>query len=199
MNDDTTDPITTVETTVARELPAGGEVTVEVRVTAPANSLHAAYALNAAAAAADTGLRATDTTHPAHRTPDQCGRTFVHARHETTRGWCAGLDGTEGDSAQPSLLDRDAEPEAVEVPVSRSGVVWAPFLPGRPFAVGRPCPDCKHNTVLGIHLLTEDGRHQHTRYVCTHWPSPAGSELGFSSSCGWQGWTIPDTEETPDA
>lgn len=25
----------------------------------------------------------------------QCGRTFIHQAHDTTAGWCSGLDGAE--------------------------------------------------------------------------------------------------------
>lgn len=35
----------------------------------------------------------------------QCGRTYVHRRHEHTGGWCAGLDGTEA-PVPPGLIDR---------------------------------------------------------------------------------------------
>lgn len=62
--------------------------TVEVTIKAPHP---ASVLLNAAALAADYGLRAIDKDHPAHA-PAQCGRTFVHALHQTTEGWCPGLD-----------------------------------------------------------------------------------------------------------
>lgn len=66
------------------------ETVIDVTITAP--GLHPAHMLNAAAVAADSGLRAVSKTHPAHRSA-QCGRTFPHLPHETTAGRCAGLDG----------------------------------------------------------------------------------------------------------
>lgn len=65
------------------------ETVIDVTITSAAH--HTAYLLNAAAVAADEGLRAVSLTHPAHR-PDQCGRTRPHAAHETTEGRCAGLE-----------------------------------------------------------------------------------------------------------
>lgn len=82
-------------------------VEVTVHATGPH---HAAVLLNAAAYGADQTLRALDMTHPAHTHPDQCGRTFVHLPHQTTGGWCAGLDGTE--AREPDLFtEADEEPE----------------------------------------------------------------------------------------
>jgi hypothetical protein len=54
--------------------------------------------------------------------PNQCGRTFIHGRHETTEGWCAGLDGTEvsradasADYASPAIPPglEDTDPDAI--------------------------------------------------------------------------------------
>lgn len=76
--------------------PALPDDVVEVSISA---ALPAAVLVNAAAHAADQGLRAIDPNHPAHRLA-QCSRTFMHAGHDTTEGWCNGLDGTEAAQAQ---------------------------------------------------------------------------------------------------
>ena len=91
----TEQPSVTVTVTDPHPPLLNGEVlhtTVEVTVTSPNG--HPAHLLNAAAVAADTGLRAVSATHPAHRVA-QCGRTIVHRAHDTTGGRCPGLDGTE--------------------------------------------------------------------------------------------------------
>ena len=38
--------------------------------------------------------------------------------------------------------------------------------------------------MFGYYLLTPEGKHQHTHYVCTSWPHPG-------DRCGWHGWTVP--------
>jgi hypothetical protein len=56
---------------------------------------------------------------------------------------------------------------------------------------GYPCPNCgQSDTVLGYYFASEDGKHQHTRYVCTFWRSglDAGGYMQHNP-CGWSGWT----------
>lgn len=53
------------------------------------------------------------------------------------------------------------------------------------FAVDSPCPDCGNKSILGYLLLNENGRHKHTRYICTFWGS------GNPVRCGWHDWVIP--------
>lgn len=53
-----------------------------------------------------------------------------------------------------------------------------------------PCPRCGNRHILYYLLTDEQGRHQHTHYVCTFWGS------GRQAACGWHGWTVP-TETVP--
>lgn len=56
-----------------------------------------------------------------------------------------------------------------------------------------PCPNCgQPDTLMGYYLASEDGRHQHTRYICTYWPIAPRTDDGpwvETKPCGWSGWT----------
>lgn len=49
-------------------------------------------------------------------------------------------------------------------------------MTGRTFDVDVPCPSCARPSLVGVLLVDQDGRHQHTLYVCTLF------------GCRWQGY-----------
>lgn len=56
------------------------------------------------------------------------------------------------------------------------------------------CPNCKQTgTIMGHYLADENGRHSHTRYLCTFWRSGIKPDLSGSTHepCGWSGWRVP--------
>lgn len=56
---------------------------------------------------------------------------------------------------------------------------------------GYPCPKCGNDTVLGFYYRQEQGRHQHTHYVCQFWGSGGTAD---ENRCGWHGWVIPTAD-----
>lgn len=51
-----------------------------------------------------------------------------------------------------------------------------------------PCPKCGAFDVVGFLLVTAEGAHQHTRYICTRW------NVGEREACGWEGWVVPEND-----
>ena len=60
------------------------------------------------------------------------------------------------------------------------------------------CPRCGQKRILAYLLVNEDGGHEHTRYVCTFWPSNKGlaaMDPNRLPRCGWEGWTVPASDQ----
>lgn len=51
-----------------------------------------------------------------------------------------------------------------------------------------PCPVCGHRTVIGMLLVNEHGKHMHTLYQCTYWPTGG---RGDAARCHWTGYAVP--------
>lgn len=56
-----------------------------------------------------------------------------------------------------------------------------------------PCPECRNMTLIGYLLVDEEGKHMHTKYVCTFWPTGVRQNRPYvnTNPCGWSGWTVP--------
>lgn len=120
-------PSVTMTVTHPQQIGDEGDVVdsvIDVSIAAPE---HSAILVNAAAVAADTALRAVDRTHPAHRGPDQCARTYQHLSHDTQNGRCPGLDGTEAARAQ--YEERLAAEGSLLTGIGGPGLTWADRLP----------------------------------------------------------------------
>lgn len=97
---------------------------------------------------------------------------------ECSCGWRSlGLDAKEARAAKERHL-KDSKPKPHEVKQPGDTFrLWNPYL----------CPECESESLFEFYYADEEGRHQHTGYICTFWP--AGGE-----KCGWQGWTVPEKE-----
>lgn len=62
------------------------------------------------------------------------------------------------------------------------------------FKLELPCPDCGNRRLIGYAFLDQEGRHQHTHYICTWWPSYGAAA---TQRCGWHGWTVRRAEDSP--
>lgn len=60
------------------------------------------------------------------------------------------------------------------------------------FDVDLPCPRCGEHLLFGYYFLTPDLKHQHTHYVCRHWPSGERENGSYvlTERCGWHGWAV---------
>lgn len=85
----------------------------------------------------------------------------------------------------------DAKRRRDQAEKDQTGTTWRATL---------PCPECGREAVIGYLLVNERGKHMHTRYACTFWPSnpPGLHARSVTSRCGWEGWTVPGWDAEPD-
>jgi len=54
-----------------------------------------------------------------------------------------------------------------------------------------PCPECGLFKVVGILLVSQEGSHMHTKYMCTYWETNDDLINNPTKPCGWTGWSVP--------
>lgn len=114
------------------------------------------------------------------------------------------------DGGSVTVVDRAAEVLAATVDNDRQGLQeWWEFAQAladagllvadieahtTPELSALPCPSCGQRQIATLMLRSADGRHQHTRYICTHWEPQIGADgqlVPGNGWCGWEGWSVP--------